>query len=897
MRIFRYLYLTCLFLLFSSDIYSQTTWQFAYERIQNILFQGQLGVREIYVQPTLLQSSSNTLTLDSSFTSPNMDCWFFFIDDNPYANWAHPCRLVYVDPNTLNIYTHNSFFPPDLSSMLQINSVRPKQITQEKDLFKIVPNRDTNNHTNDYAIIISGGVDSVANWERYYNDCAAIYSTLRNRYNYPREHIYVIMSDGTNPGNDRHLNNDTYDSSPLDLDGDSIDDIQYAATYENIVSIFNLLASQISQDDNVFIFTTDHGGTFSELYLWNNSSMTKEQFSVEVNKLSVAKSINILMGQCFSGGYIPLICGDNRVVSTACSAREFSYATQNMAYDEFCYHWIAAVNGSDPYGSIVCADQNNDGVVSITEAFNYAENSDIQSETPQYCSPVCSNLGGYLTLSGIISQSEYINHNSNWDSSRTITNNIIIDSLAILTISDTVFFSPFSRIIVRPGGTLVVDGGTLTNACDGEMWQGIIVEGNRDMRQIGSKQGAVYLTNATIENARTAISTKGFEESTWWYKTGGIIQATNTLFRNNRRTAEFLDYENHKSSGGIASNASYFTRCTFTIDDDNLFAENDVVFKNHVSLWKVRGVKFNGCTFRNETATTIDSSRGKAIYTEEAGFIAQRVCPQVSNLDPCGCFPSGNDPVTRCSFEGFFEAVHASNALSNYDITIDNCDFAQNYVGVELDAADNARVSFCDFDLSGNYETSAGLLLNNSTGYTVESNTLYKQSFTKRPVAYGIMAGNSGTAENVIRKNEFTNLYYGCFAIGINASNSFFMVPGLQFLCNFFSGCSKDISVSDGTICFLQGISSAGADNEFQNTRISSFNLSNANNIIYFYSNTTTHIPYNPSTGVIQNDTATANACASTLCGIQVPQRGTREEALSQYRALAEEYRNLAGAW
>ena len=88
-----------------------------------------------------------------------------------------------------------------------------------------------------------------------------------------------------------------------------------------------------------------------------------------------------------------------------------------------------------------------------------------------------------------------------------------------------------------------------------------------------------------------------------------------------------MNKKNHKSSGGIASNVSYFTRCTFTIDDENLFAENSTSFLEHISLWKVRGVTFNGCDFRNEVTDATGNARGKAIYTEETGFIAQRVCP------------------------------------------------------------------------------------------------------------------------------------------------------------------------------------------------------------------------------------------------------------------------------
>ena len=63
--------------------------------------------------------------------------------------------------------------------------------------------RNTEDHSNDYAVIISGGYSKQKNYERYYNDCAAIYSALRYVYHYQRDHILVIMSDGTNPAKDR----------------------------------------------------------------------------------------------------------------------------------------------------------------------------------------------------------------------------------------------------------------------------------------------------------------------------------------------------------------------------------------------------------------------------------------------------------------------------------------------------------------------------------------------------------------------------------------------------------------------------------------------------------------------------------------------------------------------
>lgn len=68
-------------------------------------------------------------------------------------------------------------------------------------------------------------------------------------------------------------------------------------------------------------------------------------------------------------------------------------------YNEFVYHWTAAVAGQDPYGNVVNADYNSDGFISMQEAFSYAESHDARPETPQYNStkPL---LGNYMTLLG-----------------------------------------------------------------------------------------------------------------------------------------------------------------------------------------------------------------------------------------------------------------------------------------------------------------------------------------------------------------------------------------------------------------------------------------------------------------------------------------------------------------
>ena len=96
-----------------------------------------------------------------------------------------------------------------------------------------------------------------------------------------------------------------------------------------------------------------------------------------------------------------------------------------------------------------------------------------------------------------------------------------------LTVTGTLYCAAGTRIIVRPGGKLIVDGGTLTSACTGEMWQGIEVVGDRTKHQTAANQGTVTLLNgATIENAHCAIRT-GLEGNA-----DGIVQCTGSTLRN-----------------------------------------------------------------------------------------------------------------------------------------------------------------------------------------------------------------------------------------------------------------------------------------------------------------------------------------------------------------------------
>ncbi len=207
---------------------------------------------------------------------------------------------------------------------------------------------------------------------------------------------------------------------------------------------------------------------------------------------------------------------------------------------------------------------------------------------------LAQQLGGYAQ---ICNDDIHITDNITWGANKLIKKHLEIDSGAVLTITCTIHCTDSARLIVRPGGKLVVDGGTLTSACPGELWQGIEVVGDRTKRQLAQYQGTVELRNgATIENAHCGIHT-GYHGDAAYATTGGIIKADSAFFINNRWAAAFLSYDNTMPNGSTIDNVSHFTNCEFIVDNNNLFAQNNCAFIDHVTMWKVKGGEVQGLPF------------------------------------------------------------------------------------------------------------------------------------------------------------------------------------------------------------------------------------------------------------------------------------------------------------
>lgn len=257
-----------------------------------------------------------------------------------------------------------------------------------------------------HAVIVSGGMNKLMNQERYWNDCSFLYKALLNDYHIPRQNITLLISDGGAPGDDQ-LRSDGggLTSSSADLDGDGMRDVYLAATMQNMVSVLSALSNKLTADDHFFLFLIDHGGsddkqTSSYLWLWNSEKLYDKVLASLIGLFNVA-TVNIVAGQCYSGGFIDDLAATGRIVSTACRGNELSWNCTDRLYDEFVYHWTCAIAGHDEAGAPVNADTNDDGRVTMFEAFAYARSHDRRDETPQF-SATPYELGQRWTFDGIL---------------------------------------------------------------------------------------------------------------------------------------------------------------------------------------------------------------------------------------------------------------------------------------------------------------------------------------------------------------------------------------------------------------------------------------------------------------------------------------------------------------
>jgi PKD repeat protein len=371
--------------------------------------------KAIYTSQNPLKAGTPVNGWATSFNVP-VNGWLIFIDDHPKANWEHPVRLVISDDTHQQTVFQGTSYPKNIGlSQIAGETLKTRGGNEIGDGYSagytgggggnaVCGNIECKNC---YALLISGGFDKDNNFDRYWNDLSGMYKTLRETYCYPEENIYVLMSDGGDPGQDQRTGpgSQDYDSSPTNLDDlGRVNDIYGKATRADVENMLHTLSGDslapapgvptLTSDDDLFIFTTNHGGQDPagtgkvRLWLWGEEEQQYIWDDEFVNGLGAckARSITMTMEQCYSGGFVdPFIKGtppgQTRVIATAASAAQPSYG------NDFSFWWIDGAMGpaNDP--------TKNDGIradafTSFLDVFMYAASHDPSAvqhyETPVY---------------------------------------------------------------------------------------------------------------------------------------------------------------------------------------------------------------------------------------------------------------------------------------------------------------------------------------------------------------------------------------------------------------------------------------------------------------------------------------------------------------------------------
>lgn len=380
---------------------------FSYNQAENLILQMYsdtiYDTYQIYTRNEVINANEYILSLFDTITKVESDSYLFFVDEVPYGNWAHSCKYILVNSSNGSITNISADMHPNLEdyTIIKETSIDYNSVIMSPNFSKYPQeSKACDNNESQYAVIIGGGTSKNDNYARYWNDCSFIYETLIHTYGYKKSNVYVLMSDGQNPGADLLNGNNTI-SSPLDLDEDNIADIGYAATKQNITSVFNELSTKMNAGDNLFIYTIGHGNYDEErgafLALWGGVKFFANDLLTEINKINYQCIVNVVMGQCNAGGFSNWLNNRANTVSSFATTQDgLSWPDWSGDFDLFVYLFTSAINGRDAHGNIVDADTNNDGEVSMYEAYIYTNEHDYRDNPFQKSNP--STLRDVLTM-------------------------------------------------------------------------------------------------------------------------------------------------------------------------------------------------------------------------------------------------------------------------------------------------------------------------------------------------------------------------------------------------------------------------------------------------------------------------------------------------------------------
>ncbi|HRP89163.1 MAG TPA: T9SS type A sorting domain-containing protein [Edaphocola sp.] len=350
-----------------------------------------------------------------------------------------------------------------------------------------------------------------------------------------------------------------------------------------------------------------------------------------------------------------------------------------------------------------------------------------------------------------------ITSNQTWDFGIRMYQDIIVKAGKTLTITCEVQMPPRGKIIVEKGAKLVLDGGVISSYHPKASWKGIELYGDKNAQPIPTNQGRLEMkNNSLIEYAELAV--QDFITNVW--NGGGIINVTNSTFKDCRRAVALNDYPNYARG----TSCSFFN-VNFINEDANAITNQNLTGVGVFTSYNEKGVLIANSTFKNKLAlngTIPIENSNYAVYTNDAGF---RITNSIFKGYKVGVTtmtvnnnPSRSTKILNCTFDSLFTGI----------MFADNFSMAQNNTFDHLLGYFDGIKDYAQFGQAIYAHNPNGLLINKNT-----INATYGNSIR------GITVNDSRYFGSKVVDNTINNIYAGVITQRRN--------PQLDILCNHFT--------------------------------------------------------------------------------------------------------------
>ena len=355
-----------------------------------------------YTINEILYADSASTQIPSQFLT-NEEKLLIFVDEEPNKNWGHNCSYYYcpkyiTDNESLPIFSISCNHYPQLLFKQNANQSNP-YYSPQNTVFEDYMCPGYNNKI--WAAIICGGdegeLDDYYNESspvRFWNDCVYAATVLHDKYNLCYNNNWLFYC------GIKHSQYDyDYDRYPV------IPQDAYQQTTNHKYSIQSWFEDiknneDITPDMQLFIFIVAHGDINNNgdpfIYVWPDKSLPSYQqdestrfYAYELKQyLDSCKiqNVTIVLGQCYSGAFAQVLRAPGRVILSACNENEsatcFTHYNDgephpnDYDYSYFVHYFIDAINEKTWYNEPVVSDFNNDGIITMEEAFSYAHRMD-----------------------------------------------------------------------------------------------------------------------------------------------------------------------------------------------------------------------------------------------------------------------------------------------------------------------------------------------------------------------------------------------------------------------------------------------------------------------------------------------------------------------------------------